>query len=131
MSRGIPIYSKNASSLDKPFFAKLKKHDCHKCGHQLKLAKINQLIKPGSHEIKGKSFRFDLMGNSVSYTFSIFECIKCGNKISIVDQYYIENPNKKNSVKYDDYHLHLQSLDRTNNGKEYEQYLQNLKTRGR
>lgn len=88
-------------------FTLLKKHYCNHCSNLLKIAWITQLIYEGTPESKGKDLLFGFKGKPVQYTFAIFKCDKCGNKLSINDQYFYEKPKKlkEYELKYGDYKL--------------------------
>lgn len=112
-----------ACYLVKPYFAKFKKHKCTNCGGELKLFKITQMISPETPEAVGKPLYFGLSKKPISYSFFAFECCKCENKLSIYDQFFIENPNKleKYNRKYgdyklkDDYHSYLRLIKKDEN----------------
>jgi hypothetical protein len=99
-------------------FVILKKHYCSSCNGKLEISWVTQMIHEGTPEAKKKNLLFGFDGKPVQYTFAIFECNKCGNKLSINDQYYVENPKKLkkdelNQCDYrltDDYHSYLVSL---------------------
>lgn len=108
--------------MTRPFFVKFKKHYCTKCGSNLKIAWITQLIERDSCEALGKNLAFGpkwLFKKPIKYTFAIFECTNCHNRISIGDQYFFQNPHKKerhlkkypNYYLSDDYHNYLKCLD--------------------
>jgi len=88
-------------------FTLLHKHYCSQCHNILKIAWITQLIYEGTPESIGKDLHFGFKGKPVQYTFAIFVCAKCGNKLSINDQYFYEKPHKIKDyeVKYGDYKL--------------------------
>lgn len=104
----IPVHKTKDLSMVKPFYAKFKKHSCSKCNGNLKIIWItHHNIKKGSPESYGKYIRFDLFNHPVDYTFAIFECERCSHRLSILDQYFIEKPEKleKYNKKYGDYRL--------------------------
>ena len=98
--------------LIKPFFAMFKKHYCFHCGELLHITQITHSIFRNLPESLGKGLYFGISNKPIQYTFTVFECSKCKRKLSISDQYYLENPNKKNRLKYDDYHQYLETLKR-------------------
>ena len=103
-----PIHKTKNFTLIRPIYAKFKKHYCSKCNGKLELVYVTHYaIKKGSPEEYGKYIRYDFFNTPVDHTFRIFECKKCGYKLSIDDQYFIENPNKlkKYNNKYGDYRL--------------------------
>lgn len=103
-----PIYNTKHVSMTRAIYAKFKKHYCSKCGELLSVEWITHKgIKKGSPEQFGKNIRYDFFKTPVDYTFAIFECSKCRYKLSIDDQYFLENPHKleKYNNKYGDYRL--------------------------
>lgn len=88
-------------------FALLKKHFCKHCNSMLKIAWISQLIYEGTPESIGKDLLFGFKGKPVQYTFAVFECARCGTRLSINDQYFYEKPKKliEYEEKYGDYKL--------------------------
>lgn len=105
------IRENNIKKIVHPVFAKFKKHYCKACSNPLRIVWISQTIYRGSPEAEGKDLVFGpawLFKKPIKYTFAIFECISCGEKISISDQYIFEKPNAK-PPKYDDYHQYLKT----------------------
>lgn len=98
---------------------------CDSCNGKLKIAWITQNIYEGTEEAKGKELLYGFSGRPVEYTFAIFQCSKCGQKVSIADKFYERHPKKleKHERKYgdyrqtDDYHTYLDSLKRESEGK--------------
>jgi len=89
------IRENNVKSMILPFFAKFKKHYCSHCGSKYHITWITQLIQRDSPEAEGKDLAFGpawLFKKPIKYSFAIFECPSCGKRISIKDQYIIENP---------------------------------------
>ena len=116
-----PIYLTKTWNIDKPFFAKFKKHYCNNCNELLKIVWITHFgIRKGSIEDFGKRIRYDIFNHPIDYKFAIFECPKCKKKLSINDQYFIEKPDKlkKHFAKYgdyrlkDDYYVYLANLEK-------------------
>ena len=105
---GTIIRENNVKKMVRPFYAKFKKHYCISCGSSLKMVWISQSIYRNSSEAVGKRLVFGpswLFKKPIMYSFAIFECQKCGQKISINDQYYSDYPNKHRPInEYDDYH---------------------------
>ncbi len=115
MGRSKPFYQKETWSMIRPFYAKFKKHYCQKCGELLSITWVTHYgIKKGSKEAKYRYFMFDIFNHPIDYTFAVFECPLCGNRLSINDQYYLGNPQKlKKDIDYykrDAYHIYLDSL---------------------
>ena len=80
------VIRENKFKVVHPFFAKFKKHYCNKCGKRLKISWITQVIHRNSPEAYGKDLAFGpawLFKKPIKYTFAVFECMSCGNKLSI------------------------------------------------
>ena len=88
-------------------FVLSKKHYCPICGEKLNIEWITQQIYEDTPEAKDKNLLFGFNHNPVEYAFAVFSCEKCGNKLSINDQFYRDNPKKlhKYQQKYGDYKL--------------------------
>ena len=93
--------------MDRAPFAIFKKHECRNCNKRLHIDWISQIIFEGTSEAEGKNLLFGFRGAPVQYTFAIFACDYCGQKVSINDQFYFEYPNKlkRFTLKYGDYRL--------------------------
>ncbi len=100
-------------------FVTLKKHYCTSCNGKLEVIWITQFIYEGTPEAKGKDLLYGFSGKPVQYSFAIFACSKCGNQLSINDQYFLENPRKLENYNMkhgdyrleDDYHIYKNSQD--------------------
>lgn len=98
-------------------FVMFKNHYCPICETKMKIEWITQQIYEGTPEAENKNLLFGF-NKPVEYTFAIFSCSKCGHRLSINDQFYIEYPKRldKYQKKHgdyklkDDYHTYLQSI---------------------
>lgn len=119
------IREDNIKKMERPIFVKFKKHYCNQCGNHLKIIWITQMIDRDSPEAEGKNLAFGpkiFFKKPIKYTFAIFECVSCKQRLSIDDQFYHEKPNKlqKYEKKHgdyklkDDYHIYLKSMQEKN-----------------